>query len=136
MPTPAPTATAGGDAASAYETALLHGHPTPDTFQQLHDLMPSLPAPRQAALRALGGSADAPIHVPSIQFEYVWVQYFACDSGAGNVGMQALVNGPHGQLDLLSFTCPGAKDEHSAYFDYSDDPTEKLMQQELSAPSK
>ena len=135
-PAPAPAAAPApaGDAATPYETALLHGHPTPDTFQQLYNVLPSLPTARQAALRALGAKIDAPIHVPTIQFEYVWVAQLACDGGEGKVGMQALVDGPHGQLDELSYTCPGSTDERRAYFDYSDDPSEKAMQEELGKP--
>jgi hypothetical protein len=110
---------------------LLHGHPTTADFDALVQAFPSLSAARRSAIAALGTTRDAPIHVPSIEYEYTWVAKIACNGGEGKVSMQALTSGPSGQLDLLSFTCPDDASEHSAYFDFSDDPQEKQMQKEL-----
>jgi hypothetical protein len=105
---------------------LVHGHPTAADFDALVDQFPSLSAARRSEIAALG-TQTAPIHVPAINYEYVWVAKIACNGGAGKVSMQALV----GNLDELSFTCPNDPSEHAAYFDFSDDPTEQQMKKEL-----
>ena len=67
-------------------------------------------------------------HIDMTSLEHdVWVEKIACNGGAGKVTMQALVAG----LDALHFTCPDDTSEHTAYFDFSDDPQEKAMQKEL-----
>jgi hypothetical protein len=106
---------------------LIHGHPTADSFDAFVAQFPSLSAARRSAIAALGTTQAAPIHVPAINYEYVWVEKIACNGGAGKVTMQALVAG----LDALHFTCPDDTSEHTAYFDFSDDPQEKAMQKEL-----
>jgi hypothetical protein len=106
---------------------LLHGHPTADSFAAFVAQFPSLSAARRSTIAALGTTRDAPIHIPAIDDEYVWVAKIACNGGAGKVTMQALVGG----LDALSFTCPDDTAEHTTYFDFSDDPQEKAMQKEL-----
>jgi hypothetical protein len=112
---------------------LVHGHPTPADFDALVEQFPSLSAARRSAIAALGTTRDAPIHVPAIGYEYTWVAKIACNGGEGKVSMQALTSGPSGQLDLLSFTCPDDTSEHTAYFDFSDDPQEKAMQAEFGS---
>jgi len=127
-PAPAPTPT---PAAASFEDELVHGHPTAQRFNELVDAFPAMSAQRRATLAAIGTSEDAPIHVPSIDYEYVWVAKIACNGGAGQVGVQALLETPKGELDKLDFTCPGDQASHAAYFDFSDDPTEQQMKKEL-----
>jgi hypothetical protein len=108
---------------------LVTGHPTPDSFEAFVAEFPSLSAGRRSAIAALGTTTAAPIHVPAISYEYVWVGKVACNGEAGKVTMQALVN----NLDALHFSCPGDESEHVAYFDFSDDPEEKAMRAELGS---
>lgn len=105
---------------------LIHGHPSADSFDAFVARFPSLSATRRSAIAALGTKA-APIHVPAINYEYVWIAKVACNGGEGKVKLQALV----GDLDMLSFTCPDDASEHTAYFDFSDDPQEKAMRAEF-----
>ena len=44
--------------------------------------------------------------------------------------MQALVSGKSGPLDRLDYDCPDGKSRET-YFDYSDDPDEKAMLEQL-----
>ncbi|HEY1550220.1 MAG TPA: hypothetical protein VGG28_20470, partial [Kofleriaceae bacterium] len=113
---------------------LVHGHPTTADFDALVEQFPSLSAARRSAIAALGTTNKAPIHVPTIQYEYVWVEKIACNGGTGRVNTQALTGDLFGKmLDLLSFNCPDDATEHAAYFDYSDDPQEQQMQRELGS---
>lgn len=128
----APAAGAPADAATPLVDVLLHGHSTPATFEDLDRVLPGLPVARQAAIRALGSTKEAPIHVPSIQYEYVWVAHFACTIGKGTMQQQSLIHVPGaGDVDDLSFTCPDSSDPHDAFFDFSDDPQEQAMRREL-----
>lgn len=88
-------------------------------------------AQRRTAIAAIGTAPEAPIRVPSINYEYVWVAKIACNGEAGKVGVQALLETAHGELDRLDFTCPGDQASHAAYFDFSADPTEQAMKKEL-----
>lgn len=103
---------------------------TPEVFAHLYEIYGQLGPPRQAEIAGLGGNQDAPIKVPEIRFEYLWVEAFGCVGGHGKVSMQALVNTKAGPVDLLSYDCPDGK-RHETYFDYSDDPTEKALRKEL-----
>lgn len=131
-PTPTPArSTETEQPASSIEASLLHGHPTTGMFDELVAQFPAMSSARRAAIAALGTSQDKPIHVPAINYEYVWVDKIACNGGVGNVGTQSLLSTPQGDLDELAFTCPGDATEHAAYFDFSDDPSEQQMRKEL-----
>jgi len=118
------------DAAKHYIAELGAPNAAPSTFSNLNSIYDQLTADRKAEIAALGATESAPIKVPEIRFEYAWVGRFACPDGAGKVKSQALLHTKTGQLDLLVFDCPGGK-EHQAYFDFSDDPTEKSMREQL-----
>ncbi len=126
----APTATAKPPA-KAIEDQLVHGTPTPENFAAVVDAFPTMSASQRATVAAIGSSKEAPIRVPDIHAEYVWVEKIACNGGAGNVGRQSLLTTPQGELDELAFTCPGDATEHAAYFDFSADPSEQKMRAEL-----
>jgi hypothetical protein len=113
------------------EDQLVHGHPTADDFDALIAAFPTLSADRRAAIATIGISKDAPIRVPDIHDEYVWVGKIACNGSEGQVQQQALLRTAAGDVDELEFTCPGDDKPHSAYFDFSADPTEQAMKKEL-----
>lgn len=123
------------EAAAEYIAELQLATTKPTVFEHLDAIYKQLPAARRTEIAKLGQSSDTPIKVPEIGFEYGWVAKFGCVDGEGKVGMQALVSGKRGQLDLLKYTCPDGS-EHGAYFDFSDDPTEKAMRQELGLDKK
>jgi hypothetical protein len=114
------------DAAKHYIAELGAPNAAPSTFANLNDIYDQLTPDRKAEIAALGTTESAPIKVPVIRFEYAWVDRFACPDGAGKVITQSLLATKAGLLDALSFSCPDGK-THQAYFDFSDDPTEKAM---------
>jgi hypothetical protein len=118
------------DAASEFVAELKDPRTDPQVFANLHEIYGLLAQPRQLEIAGLGASADAPIKVPTIRFEYLWVGAFGCVGGQGKVKMQALIQGKTGPLDMLRYDCPDGK-SHETYFDYSDDPDEKAMREEL-----
>jgi hypothetical protein len=113
------------------EDALVHGHPSADDFDALIASFPTLSAARRATIAAIGTSEDAPIRVPDIHDEYVWVAKIACNGPEGQVQLQSLLRTKAGDVDELQFTCPGDANPHAAYFDFSADPTEQAMKKEL-----
>jgi hypothetical protein len=120
------------DAAAVEYLAELRGpKPPTTTFGNLFLILGKLSPGRRTEIATLGTTEDAPIRVPEISMEYGWVEKAACPNGAGKASTQALINTKHGQLDALMFTCPGDSTEHRAYFDFSDDPSEKAMREEL-----
>jgi hypothetical protein len=125
-PTPSPATPPPG-----VEAELVHGHPSQQRFDEIVASFPSLSAERRAAIAATGTSEDAPIRVPDIRAEYVWVAKIACNGGAGQVQQQSLVRAAAGDLDELQFTCPGDTAQHAVYFDFSADPAEQQMKKEL-----
>ena len=119
------------EAAKHYIAELRDPHTAPQTFANLLTIYDRLSADRKAEIATFGTTDDAPIRVPEIRGEYAWVAHFACIGGEGKVSGQALVSAKAGgQLDELMFDCPDGK-EHHAYFDFSDDPMEKAMRNEL-----
>jgi hypothetical protein len=124
-PAPAPAPQAG------VEAELAHGHPTTAMLDELVSQFPTMSAAHRTSLSTIGASQDQPIHVPTIEYEYVWIQKIACNGAPGKVGLQALVTTPNGQLDELTFTCPGDSSQRSAYFDFSDDPQEQQMRKDF-----
>ncbi len=117
------------EAAVEYIAEIEQPNTEPTVFAHLDAIYKQLSVARRTQIAALG-TKDKPIRVPDIGFEYTWVAKFGCVDGEGRVGMQALVSGPKGELDRLDYKCPDGSD-HGAYFDFSDDPTEKAMKQEL-----
>ncbi|HEY1814310.1 MAG TPA: hypothetical protein VGG74_18290 [Kofleriaceae bacterium] len=113
------------------EDQLVHGHPNAGDFDALIASFPTLSADRRAAIAAIGTSENAPIRVPDIKDEYVWVGKIACNGSEGQVQQQALLRTATGDVDELEFTCPGDDKPHAAYFDFSADPTEQAMKKEL-----
>ena len=112
----------------------MHGTPTPEGFATVIDAFPTMSASQRAAVAALGSSKEAPIRVPDIHAEYVWVEKIACNGSAGQVHSQGLLaagSGFDNMLDVLSYACPGDPNEHDTYFDFSADPTEQKMRKEL-----
>jgi hypothetical protein len=118
------------DAAKHYIAELRAPHAAPSTFAHLNAIYDQLTSARKLEIGALGTSADAPIKVPEIRFEYGWIGWFACPGGAGKVTSQALITNKTGQLDALAFDCPDSKDHH-VYFDFSDDPSDKALREQL-----
>jgi hypothetical protein len=118
------------DAAKHYIAELGAPNAAPSTFANLDSIYDQLTPARKREIAALGAAEAAPLKVPEIRFEYAWVGRFACPDGAGKVISQALLSTKTGQLDELLFNCPDGK-AHQAYFDFSDDPTEKAMREEL-----
>ena len=117
-------------AAGEFIAELRDPHTVPQTFANLHEIYRQLSDARKLEIAGLGATDEAPIKVPTIRFEYAWVGTFGCPDGPGKVAQQALVQAKSGSLDLLRFTCPDGKDRE-AYFDYSDDPDEKAMMEQL-----
>jgi hypothetical protein len=128
-PQVAPPDAGAEDEAELYLREILAPHPDPASFRQLAKVFPTLSAERQEAISRAGSTAEAPVHVPEIHFEYAWVNTFGCPGAEPRILGQALVGGPKGMLDVLRYECRGAS--RATYFDYGDDPTEKAMQQEL-----
>jgi len=118
------------DAATEFIAELKDPRTAPEVFANLHDIYPLLGQPRQLEVAGLGGKPDAPIKVPTIRFEYLWVGAFGCVGGQGKVTTQSLIQTKTGSLDLLHYQCPDGK-SHETYFDYSDDPQEKALMEEL-----
>jgi hypothetical protein len=114
------------DDADQLIAVILAPEPPAEDFQSLANLWPKLTPAKQAAIIALGTDPKTPIHVPSIDFEYAWAQAFDCQGGQYTNMQQALIDGPSGQLDLLSFDCADAT-HHEIYYDFSADPTEKAF---------
>jgi hypothetical protein len=123
------------DAAHHYITELRDPETAPATFGHLDAIYDQLSQASKLEIAALGAAETAPIKVPEIRFEYAWVGRFACAGGAGKVGLQSLVSTKTGQLDELTFECPDGK-EHHAYFDFSDDPDTKALEDELKQQLK
>jgi hypothetical protein len=133
---PPPVAATGPDAdAEALIKIILAPEPTIEPFQKLYALMSQVSAEEKARIVALGTDINAPIHVPDIGSEYEWAQAFDCGGAKEENVMQSLVSGPAGELDLLEFDCPD-KSHHAIYYDFSADPTEKAMRQELGGGGK
>ena len=118
------------DAASEYIAELKDPSTAPQVFANLHEIYGLLDDARQREIAGLGATAEAPIKVPTIRFEYLWVGAFGCVGGQGKVTRQALIHAKTGSLDRLDYDCPDSKN-HAAYFDYSDDPDEKALMEEL-----
>ena len=123
------------EAAVEYIAELKLATTQPTVFAHLDEIYKKLSVARRTEIAKLGQTQDQPFKVPEIGFEYGWVGKFGCVDGEGKVGMQALVAGKKGQLDLLNYKCPDGS-EHGTYFDFSDDPTEKAMRQELGLDKK
>jgi hypothetical protein len=117
------------EAAAEYIAELKLAATKPTVFEHLDAIYKQLSPARKKEIALLGTTQELPIKVPEIGFEYGWVAHFGCADGEGKVESQALMAGKR-QLDLLNYKCPDGSD-HGAYFDFSDDPTEKAMRQEL-----
>lgn len=129
-PPPAHISTGPDDDADQLIAKIMAPEPPAEDFQSLADLWPKLSQAKQQAIIALGTDEKAPIHVPSIDYEYAWAQAFDCQGGQYSNMSQALIEGPAGELDLLSFDCAD-ESHHEIYYDFSADPTEKAMREEL-----
>lgn len=116
-------------AAAHYITAVTGPDPPETAFRHLARIYRRLRPTTRDRIRALGGSAVAPLFVPSIGHEYAWVATFACAGGQGRVAEQSLV-GADGQIDRLRCVCPDGSDR-ALFFDFSADPDERQMKIEL-----
>lgn len=85
----------------------------------------------QARFRGLGSTAEHPVYVPDISVEYAWIALVNCGVETRVPATQALVAGPNGMLDVLTFTCPDPARSGAVYFDYSADPMEQAFKKEL-----
>lgn len=119
-------------AADHYIAAVTGPDPPEAAFQHLARIYERLRPATRDRIRALGGTVEAPLFVPSIGYEYAWIAAFACTGGQGRVAEQVLVAGRQGggQLDRLHCLCPDGSDR-SLYFDFSADPHEREMKSQL-----
>ena len=110
--------------------------PSPLALKLVAGAMPKFSPATQARLRALGKTADAPVFVPDVGSEYAWVSMVSCGVAEKIPADQALIEGPKGSLDRLTFNCPGAVERQAIYFDFSADPMERAFKQELNGQKK
>lgn len=117
-------------AAAAFLKEIQAPAPAPTAFGNLTSVLPKLSPQMLQVVMLTGTLKKAPIYVPDIDGEYLWVRNIACGVGEGQVKSQALINDQGRQLDMLRFQCPDGS-SHEAYFDFSADPAEQAMRREL-----
>ena len=106
--------------------------PTQMALKVLVTVLPTVSETDRARINGLGATAETAIYVPDVDGEYAWMSLITCDRDDAKLGQQALVEGPHGELDEMTFDCPKGG-HHVLYFDFSADPTEALFKEEVEA---
>ncbi len=120
------------DAAKLAMQELSEPGPDPLALKLLVALRGSVSPEIIVAEQGMGRSAAAPIMTPDVGGEYAWIRYLTC-GGKESALKQSLVSGPAGMLDEMQFVCPGQTTPQTLYFDFSADPTEKALEQEMNA---
>jgi hypothetical protein len=90
--------------------------PTKVAFGNLFATLDHVTAKTRNTVLAAGHTREAPIFVPDVAYEHLWIERAACLLGKGEVKRASPVEGKSGKLDQLEITCPNEGDK-TLYFD-------------------